>query len=113
MAEQLGMNESNFTRHERGESRMTLDFVRNVAKILEIDALTLITIPPSGIINNRGPIAGVGNATTTENLQSSDAQQVQLLTRLAESVIALNERITSILASKQKDNRHWRSRRMS
>jgi transcriptional regulator with XRE-family HTH domain len=99
IAAQLGMKESSYTRYERGEASITVAFIQEVAKILEVDALMLLTTHPSTIIEsgNNSPGAILGKVGGSYTYQTTDEKQIQLLTKLIESVIALSEKLTSII----------------
>lgn len=99
VAERLGIKESSYTRYERGEASITVDIIQQVAQILEVDPLMILTTHPSTIIEsgNNSPGAILGRVGGSYNFQSTDEKQTQLLNKLLETVIILNERITSLL----------------
>ncbi|MCZ8215278.1 MAG: helix-turn-helix transcriptional regulator [Cyclobacteriaceae bacterium] len=104
VAERLGIKESSYTRYERGEASITVDIIQQVAQILEIDPLMILTTHPSTIIEsgNNSPGAILGRVGGNYNFQSTDEKQTQLLNKLLETVIILNERITALLEKDKK-----------
>lgn len=97
MADRLGMKEATYTKYERGETKITIDFVQKVAEELKVDPLQILTTTPSNFIENgnNSPIAINGSNITT------DEHQTQLITKLVESVMALNERVMKMLEEKK------------
>lgn len=100
LAERLGMKEPSYTRYERGETSITIDIVQQIAEALKVDPLMLISTPPSSFLDsgNNSPGAIVGN----NNFQAMSDQQTQLLLKLMENVITLNEKLMTLLDKKEK-----------
>lgn len=96
MAEQLGLKESSYTCYERGETAITIDFLRKSSEILKVDPFTLLTVPPGSFLEtgNHSPGAIVGN----NNYQAMSDEQNKLMLRLIENVAALTERLLFLLA---------------
>lgn len=90
MAERLGLKESSYTRYERGETAITIDFLQKSSEVLKVDPLTLLAVSPGSFLEsgNNSPGAVVGN----NNYQSMSDEQTKLLLKLMESVVALLER---------------------
>jgi transcriptional regulator with XRE-family HTH domain len=97
MADRLGIKEATYTKYERGETKITIDFVQKVAEELKVDPLQILTTTPNNFIENgnNSPIAINGSNNTT------DAEQTQLITKLVESVMALNERVMKMLEGRK------------
>jgi transcriptional regulator with XRE-family HTH domain len=95
MATRLGMKEAAYTKYERGETAITLDFVQKVAEVLEIDPVLIVATSPNHILQNiqHSPIAIQHHST----FQTSNEQQTQLMFKLIESVVKLNERLIALL----------------
>jgi transcriptional regulator with XRE-family HTH domain len=95
IASQLGMKEAAYTKYERGETAITIDFVQKVATILEIDPLQILATSPSNILQNitNSPIAIQHHST----FSTYNEQQIQLMLKLVESVVLLNERLMKII----------------
>ena len=98
IAERLGMKEAAYTKYERGETAITIEFVQKVAEILEMNPLQILTTSPSNILENitNSPIAIQHHST----FQTYNEQQSQLMLKLIESVVTLNERLVSLLEKK-------------
>ncbi len=96
VADRLGISESAYTKYERGESKITIDFIQKIAEFLQIDPLQLIA-PQNGHVteNNNSPNSIV--AFDFNNLTASDKTQTEILTTLVENVISMNERILKLL----------------
>ena len=95
MAESLGMKEATYTKYERGETAITIDFVQKVSEVLEIDPLQIVSTSPSHILENvqNSHIAIQTNST----FQSYNEQQSQMMLHMMESIVKLNERLIAIL----------------
>jgi transcriptional regulator with XRE-family HTH domain len=99
IAERLGMKESSYTRYERGEGAITVDMVQQLAEVLNIDPLHLLSVHPNTIIEN------VSNSPIFSNFhtfQTTNEDQLKMMLKLMESVLALNERLISVLEKKEK-----------
>jgi len=99
IAERLGMKEATYTKYERGETAITIDFVQKVADVLEVDVLQILTTSPSNILQNitNSPIAIQHHST----FQTYNEQQTQTMLTLMETVVKVNERLLTLL-EKQK-----------
>jgi transcriptional regulator with XRE-family HTH domain len=98
VAQQLGMTEANYTKYERGETAITIDFIKRVADILEIEPLKMISSTPNNIIQQvtNSPIAIQENST----FQTVNEKQTEMMIQLMESVVKLNERIVVLQEKK-------------
>ncbi len=96
LAKQLGMKEATYTKYERGETAITVEFIQNVAQILKIDPLMLLSISPSNFIENvsNSPIAIHGYSY----YQTTNEQQTQAMIKLLEGVMKLNEKLVELLS---------------
>ena len=50
VAKHLGMSESNYTKYERGETAITLDFLNRISDFFEVDMISLLISTPENII---------------------------------------------------------------
>ncbi|MES3017438.1 MAG: helix-turn-helix transcriptional regulator [Bacteroidota bacterium] len=100
MSERIGMKEGTYTKYERGETAITVDFLQKVAEVLDISPITLLSVSPSNILENihNSSIAIQDHST----FQTSNEKQTQLMLKLMETVAVLNERIIKILEKKSK-----------
>lgn len=96
VAERLGMKEASYTKYERGETSITVDVIQKVAEILKVDPLMMMSVSPSNFIENCSHFA------MNDYHNHSNEQQTQLLVKLMENVIALNEKLMKLLESKDK-----------
>jgi transcriptional regulator with XRE-family HTH domain len=103
MAERLGIKEATYTKYERGETKITIDFVQKVADELKVDPIELLTISPGNYIEsgNNSPGAILGRIGGSYNYQTTNEQQTQMMMKLIESVMALNERVMKMLDEKK------------
>ena len=96
MASRIGLGEAAYTKYERGETSITLDFVQKVSNELGIDPITLISTTPANIFENftNSPVSINGNST----VYLMDEKQLDQITKLTESVIALNRKVLETLS---------------
>jgi transcriptional regulator with XRE-family HTH domain len=101
MAERLGMNEATYTKYERGETKITIDFVQKVAEELKIDPIKLLLTNPGSSIEsgNNSPNAII--SLNANNCQTSSEEQTKLITRLVENVIAMNKKVMQLLEQRR------------
>lgn len=92
VAEKLGLKEAAYTRYERGEGAITVKMVRQIAEILNVDPLQLITTQP-GIAKNGSNSPSAIVALQANNCQTINENQLQLTLKLIESVTTLNEKL--------------------
>src|SRR5258705_7832116 len=52
IAKQLGLKEASYTKYERGETQITIEFVQKVAQIFNLDPLQILTSSPSNFIEH-------------------------------------------------------------
>lgn len=101
VAEKLGMKEASYTRYERGEGAITVDLVQQVAEILSVDPLMLISVPASNFIENCNNSNSVF-ALHSSNCNTTNEEQSKMMLKLMENVMALNERLISVLEKDKK-----------
>lgn len=99
IAAQLGMKEATYTRYERGETSITIDFLQKVSDVLKIDPLQILADTPSHFLENihHSAIAIQTNST----FSSTTEQQIQLMLKLTESVVRMNDRLIVLLENKK------------
>jgi len=95
VAEYIGIGEAAYTKYERGEAKITIEIIQKVAELLMVDPLQILTAKPGSFVEN------VSNSSIAiqENsiFQTTNDQQTQLMMKLFESVVAMNERLISLL----------------
>ena len=99
VADQLGIKEASYTRYERGEAAITIDIIQQIAEILKVDPLMILSVSPSNFIENGNSPHSVVTLYSS-NWQTSNEQQNQMMLKLMENIIALNERLISLLEKK-------------
>lgn len=94
VAEHIGIGEAAYTKYERGESKLTVDFIQNVAEFLDIDPISLMTLSQGHNIENvtNSPFAIDGSTVTTTSEKQNDAILV-----LIDNVVEMNKRIMDLL----------------
>lgn len=95
LASRIGLKEAAYTKYERGENNITIDFVKKVADALEVNPIALMTISPTNLIENvsNSFISLEQNST----FQTADQQQTETMLRLMDNLTNLNERLLSLL----------------
>ena len=96
VAEQLGMKEASYTRYERGEGVITVDLVQQVAEVLNVDPLMLLSVSPTNFIENSSHFA----LRDYYNQANANDQQVQTMTKMLENMVALTEKLIALLDKK-------------
>ncbi len=100
VAERLEMKEQTYLKYERGETQITIDFVQNIADVLQVNPLMLLTVSPSNIIENGDNSPNAILAIYGHHNQTSDPEQTKLITQLVENVMEMNEKIMKLLEKK-------------
>lgn len=100
VAEKLGLKEAAYTRYERGEGAITIKMVRQIAEVLKVDPLHLISLSPGNLTEsgNNSPSAIVALQAT--NCHTINENQLHLTLKLIESVTALNEKLIGMIDKK-------------
>lgn len=92
----IGIGEAAYTKYERGESKITVDIIQKVAEYLAVDPLQIVTVSPNNFVENvtNSPLA------IHERVQSASEEQSRMMLKLMESIVAVNERLISLLEKK-------------
>ena len=96
VAERLGIKEASYTRYERGEASITVDLIQQVAEILKVDPLMMLSVSPSNFIENCSHFA------MNDYHNHSNEQQTQMMLKLMENIVSLNERLMLLFETKEK-----------
>lgn len=98
VAEHIGIGEAAYTKYERGESKITIDFIQKVSEYLQIDPLLLLSASEGHVIENisNSPFAINGSVTTTNE------QQNQAILKLIDNVVEMNKRVMELLERDKK-----------
>ncbi|XZF15801.1 helix-turn-helix domain-containing protein [Chitinophagaceae bacterium MMS25-I14] len=84
MASRLELSESAYTKYERGETSITVDFLNKIAEQFEISPAELLNATPQTIVENihDSNVAVYSNENSFQNIE-----QTRLLTTAVESLI--------------------------
>jgi transcriptional regulator with XRE-family HTH domain len=82
-ATQVGLKESSYTKYERGETAITVEFLQKIADILDVDPIKLLAADPSRFLET----IQVPAAMPQKNEPSGDVMY------LMQKVIQINERM--------------------
>lgn len=95
VAEYIGIGEAAYTKYERGESKITIDFIQKVAEFLNIDPLAMMTVSEGHNIENvsNSPIAIQTNST----FSATNEKQNEAILTLIDNVVEMNKRIMDFL----------------
>lgn len=101
VASYVGLSEAAYTKYERGESKITVELIQKVSEFLKIDPLHLIA-PSSGHVveNSNSPYSIVQLDST--NHQTTNEKQNEMMLKLMENVIAMNDKLMKLLEEKGK-----------
>jgi transcriptional regulator with XRE-family HTH domain len=103
IAERLGITESSYTRLERAETELTIQTLRQIADILKIDPLTLLSVNPGSFLENGNHSPNVYNGSNNRGYynQTTNEQQTEMMLKLMQNVMAISERLISMLDKKK------------
>lgn len=95
VAEYIGIGEAAYTKYERGESKITIDFIQKVAEFLNIDPFTIMSASEGHILENisNSPIAIQTNST----FSTTNEKQNEAILTLIDNVVEMNKRIMDLL----------------
>ncbi|WP_341832908.1 helix-turn-helix domain-containing protein [Sphingobacterium thalpophilum] len=97
VAEQLGIKEAAYTKYERGETKITIDFVKKISEIFKIDPLLLLS---SNDVNYFDNIHNSPILSTFHTYQSTNEKQNEAILALIENVIEMKKNIIHLLNDK-------------
>jgi len=98
----VGIGEAAYTKYERGESKITVDLIQRVAEFFKIDPLQLLSTAASNFVDNVTN-SQVLLSSNFQILQTYNSEEHKMMLKLMENVMAMNERIVSLL-EKEKGN---------
>src|SRR4051794_4715070 len=90
LADRIGMKEAAYTKYERGETAITLEFVQKVADALKVDPISILSASPDNFIESisSSPMAGMNN-TVAGDLNNTDPKIIESLVKQNETMIDL------------------------
>jgi transcriptional regulator with XRE-family HTH domain len=101
MAGRLGLKEAAYTKYERGETAITVDFIQKVAEIIKIDPVQLMTVAPGNMIENGNYSPGSCNTIEGDyTFQNMSKEQNEAILTLINSQIEMNRKIMELLEKK-------------
>lgn len=103
IAEHIGISESQYTKYERGDAKITIDVIQKASEVLNMDPLNIIATNPGSFVDNSNAkntgVVGVGNHVGGD-IKLIDEEQTALITKLIETQIAMTEKIMVLLEKK-------------
>ncbi len=96
VAERLGMKEAAYTKYERGETKITVEFVQKVAEIFGIDPLQLLSSTPAAFFDNISN-STILNTSTFHTFHGHNEKQNDAVLLLIGNVVEMNKRIMDLL----------------
>ncbi|PSL02256.1 helix-turn-helix domain-containing protein [Cecembia rubra] len=98
VADYLGIGEAAYTKYERGESKITIDFIQKVADYLEVDPLQIIATNPGHVIEHltNSPVS----INSSNNQTIINDKQTEVMMKMMETMMQMNEAIKKILEGK-------------
>ncbi|MDE0561979.1 helix-turn-helix transcriptional regulator [Algoriphagus sp. NF] len=99
VADYLGVKEATYTKYERGESKITVEIIQKVAEFLKVDPIQIIAAQPSNYVES---INGSNNIAIQTNsiYKATDANQTEVMMKMMETMMQMNEAIKKILEGK-------------
>jgi transcriptional regulator with XRE-family HTH domain len=98
LAEHLGIKEAAYTKYERGESKITIDFVQKVAEFLKVDPLQIVSAQPGHVIEHltNSPVS----INSSNNHTIINDKQTEVMLKMMETMLQMNEALRKILEGK-------------
>jgi transcriptional regulator with XRE-family HTH domain len=108
LADRIGMKEAAYTKYERGETAITLEFVQKVADALKVDPITILSASPDNFIEsitNNTPTNGsqIGNENMLEvkgDFNAVDKPLLEGLLKQNDTIIKLIEKVIELWEKK-------------
>ncbi|UCS93291.1 helix-turn-helix domain-containing protein [Echinicola marina] len=99
VADYLGMSEANYTKYERGENKITIDLIQQVAEFLKVDPLQMIAAQPGHVIEHLTN----SNITFGGKISANyaDKNQTEVMLKMMETMMQMNDAIKKILEDKK------------
>ncbi|AFL83146.1 Helix-turn-helix protein [Belliella baltica DSM 15883] len=90
----LGLKEAAYTKYERGETKITIDFIQNISEFLKVDPLHLLVSNPEQLLENL--YQSSSNSSFKLDLSKIEDHN-KTLNQILQSILTLNESIKEIL----------------
>lgn len=101
VAEKLGLKEAAYTKYERGETNITVDFLQRVAQALSITPYQLISSTPNAFFENISN-STILNTSTFHTFQGVNEKQNEAILKLIDNVIEMNKRVMDMMSNNEK-----------
>ena len=95
VAECLGMKEATYSKYERGETAITIEFIQKVAEVLQTDPIQLLSASPGNFLESINHSSFTFHGNSAYNY--TNEQQTTMMLKLMENIITVNERIVLLL----------------
>ena len=102
LADYIGITEAAYTKYERGETQITIDFIQKVSECLKVDPVAIITSTPGNFVENgsNSPNSITVGGNIGGDAKLVDDKQTSLITKLIETQIEMNKEILAMLKNK-------------
>lgn len=96
IATKIGLTESAYTKYERGETAITLDFLNKVAEEFDVNPAQLMNATPSNIIES---IHDISNSAFSGNVIGDPTFNItnEAQEKLLESILEQNKKLTALI----------------
>lgn len=101
VAKYLGISEAAYTKYERGETQITINFVQNVAEFFKVDPLQIISSSPATFFENVHNSSILNNSNFHTFQAGNDEQLTKTMLKLMDGIVAINERLIALLDKKE------------
>ncbi|MDM8175973.1 helix-turn-helix transcriptional regulator [Olivibacter sp. 47] len=101
VAERLGIGEAAYTKYERGETKITIEFIKKISDIFSIDPLQLLASTPNSFFNDIKN-STILNTSTFHTFQGANEKQNEAILNLIDSVVEMNKRFMDYLEKEGK-----------
>ncbi|MBN9299544.1 MAG: helix-turn-helix transcriptional regulator [Filimonas sp.] len=93
IASKLGLSESAYTKYERGETAITLEFLSNVSEFFEVSPTEFLSATPTNIVENiHNSQNNFSNTSSHVFNFGNEAQE-----KMFESILEQNKKLTALL----------------
>lgn len=93
VAEHIGISEHAYSKYERGEVRINVDFVQKVAEFLQLDPLRLLSESPVAYIENNGSNSPTSYSNGDIYYHGTDKEVVSTMLKLIENMMILSQKL--------------------
>jgi transcriptional regulator with XRE-family HTH domain len=98
IADCLGMKEATYSKYERGETAITIEFIQKVAEVLQADPLLLLSAPEGKFLKSINHSSFTFQGDSAYN--TANEAQTTMMLKMMENLISVNDRIVLLLERK-------------